>query len=74
MPEGPAWHRDLLTAAQGHQILTGTTMEALKPFLAFRHFFSHAYALDLDPQRMEPLVASADDVYQAVMQEIRGSL
>ena len=74
MPEGPAWHRDQLTAVQRHQILTEATTESLKPFLAFRHFFSHAYALDLDPQRMEPLVASAHDVCQAVMQEIGGSL
>jgi len=69
-PEGPAWHRDLLTAAQEHHILSGTTAESLKPFLAFRHFFSHAYALDLDPERIGPLVADAQAVFLGVMQDI----
>ena len=43
---------------------------SLKPFLAFRHFFSHAYALDLDPARIGPLVADAQAVFLAVMQDI----
>ncbi len=72
MPEGPAWHRDLLTAAQEHRVLSATTTGELRQFLAFRHFFSHAYALDLDPERIEPLVANARDVFQAVTQEIAG--
>ena len=74
IPEGPAWHRDLLAAAQEHRVLSKTTAEQLKQFLAFRHFFSHAYALDLDPQRMEPLVADAADMFQAVTQDMGGLL
>jgi uncharacterized protein YutE (UPF0331/DUF86 family) len=70
VPQGPAWHRDLLTVAAENQILTLDTAEELRPFLAFRHFFSHAYALDLDPQRMEPLVAGAADVFQAVVEDV----
>jgi uncharacterized protein YutE (UPF0331/DUF86 family) len=70
MPEGPAWHRDLLTSAEARQILTHATTEALKQYLAFRHFFSHAYALELDPERMEPLVARACDILQAVVREV----
>ena len=26
--------------------------------MAFRHFFTHAYAFDVDPQRLDPLVAN----------------
>ncbi|MCX5646632.1 MAG: hypothetical protein NTZ17_18420 [Phycisphaerae bacterium] len=74
IPEGSAWHRDLLTAAEKHRILSKTTAEELKQFLAFRHFFSHAYALDLDPRRMESLVADARDVFQAVLGDIETSL
>jgi hypothetical protein len=70
IPEGPAWHRDLLTAAQERRVLSETTAERLKQFLAFRHFFSHAYALDLDPQRMESLVADARKVFEAVTENI----
>jgi hypothetical protein len=42
--------------------------------LAFRHFFSHAYALDLDPGRMESLVADAKHVFHGVMQDINEML
>jgi hypothetical protein len=70
IPGGPAWHRELLTAAEEHRLLAQTTAEQLKPFLAFRHFFSHAYALDLDPRRMEVLVADAVLAFQAVVKDV----
>lgn len=70
VPDGPAWHRDLLMAAVKCGILREMTVEQLKRFLAFRHFFSHGYALALDPERMEPLVADAPAVFEAVRQEM----
>ena len=30
--------------------------DKLVPYMAFRHFFTHAYGFDLDPQRLAPLV------------------
>jgi len=33
-------------------------LELAKVYLAFRPFFSHAYAFDIEPQRMKPLVAN----------------
>jgi hypothetical protein len=70
IPDGPAWHRDLLTASVELGILSETTAGELRPFLAFRHFFSHAYALDLDPKRMSPLVVRAADVFQSVKKDV----
>jgi hypothetical protein len=72
--EGPAWHRDLLTTSARHQILSEVTAGELKRFLAFRHFFSHAYALDLDPARMESLVTDARGAFQAVVADINRRL
>lgn len=42
----------------------------LKEYLAFRHFFSHAYALDLYPERMEPLVERCEEAYIFFKNEI----
>ena len=56
LPTGEAWHRDLLVRAVEQQILSATTHRELAPYLAFRHFFAHAYGFDIDPERLEPLV------------------
>lgn len=56
-------------AAVENDILHEATVEDLKRFLAFRHYFSHGYALDLDPERMESLIVVALDVFQAVKRE-----
>ena len=56
LPEGPSWHLDLLAKAVSNNIITDSTAKELKRYLAFRHFFSHAYSFDLDKERMIPLV------------------
>ncbi len=70
VPSGPSWHRNLLLATAAADILSPPLMERLKRYLAFRHFFSHAYALDLYPGRMEPLVVDIVDVYESFRIEI----
>lgn len=64
IPSGSSWHRDLLLTAGQTNILSGELIVGLSRFLAFRHFFSHAYALDLSPERMAPLALDAADVFQ----------
>ena len=36
-------------------VLSGATAGALRRLLGFRHFFRHAYAVDLDGARLEEL-------------------
>jgi hypothetical protein len=71
-PEGPDWHQALLASmaldveSVRPAVLSGPALAALRRLLGFRHFFRHAYAVDLDGERLEELrqlaVASRDVV------------
>lgn len=63
VPTGPSWHRDLITRALERNIITGNTAKDLQRYLAFRHFFSHAYALDLKADYVKPLAKDAQSVF-----------
>ena len=61
LPEGPDFHKTLLDAAglsiEGvrEPLLSETTVRALHDLRAFRHFVRHAYAVDLDAERLADL-------------------
>ena len=71
LPSGAAWHRDLLQSACTHGIISAKLRDRLVPFMAFRHFFTHAYGFDLDPQRLQPLVREVCPVYVSFKKEVR---
>lgn len=83
VPRGETWHRDLLSQAVVElpqtrpSILPRTLLPSLVALLAFRHFFRHAYGVDLDPVRLraemdrmkalERPVADALDAFDAFL-------
>jgi hypothetical protein len=74
VPQGELWHRDLLIAAVKRQIMSNRLPDDLKRYLAFLHFFTHGYALDLFPERMEPLVRDAESVFSKFKGEIETAM
>ncbi len=63
IPDGQSWHKDLLDDAVSGNLISESLANELKRFLAFRHFFSHGYALDLISDRLEPLVRDARQIF-----------
>jgi hypothetical protein len=74
VPQGESWHRDLLIAAVEKGIRSYRLLDDLKRYLAFRHFFGHGYALNLFPERMEPLVRNAEPVFIKFKGEIEKAM
>ncbi len=72
--QGESWHRDLLLKATEENILSEALSDELKRYLAFRHFFSHGYAIDLSPDRMEPLISAVRDIFKSFKIEIDKAL
>jgi uncharacterized protein YutE (UPF0331/DUF86 family) len=70
LPTGNSWHRDLLNLAVEEGVISLSMRDKLGEHLAFRHFFIHAYALDLHPEKMEPLVRQCENVYTIFKEEI----
>jgi len=70
LPQGESWHRDLLLKTVEENILSEALSDELKRYLAFRHFFSHGYAIDLSSDRMEPLISAIQDVFKRFKIEI----
>jgi uncharacterized protein YutE (UPF0331/DUF86 family) len=76
LPTGEFWHKELLETASKVGVLSDETSLRIRDYMAFRHFFTHAYAFDLDPQRLEPLVANlngVDTAFRRDMEKVDGS-
>ncbi len=74
LPEGGSWHKELLNLAKANKIISESTLLQLGEYLAFRHFFSHAYALDLYAGKMEPLVENIEITYKNFKKDISSFL
>ena len=68
-PISSSWHRDLLILASEENLITGTTRKRLAKYLAFRHFFVHAYSFLLDERELKLLVDDVSDTYRAFEEE-----
>jgi hypothetical protein len=76
MPEGAAWHRQLLDDATLQlprirpAVLSEPTARMLEPYLAFRHRFRNLYLFDLDTRLVLPLLAGAPTAWAAASADL----
>ena len=70
IPSSDSWHQDLLMQAADKGIITETIKKQLAKYLAFRHFFIHAYGFLLDEEELKLLVENVFGVYSSFMTEI----
>jgi hypothetical protein len=70
IPEGKSWHKELIESAIKEEIITDNCKDQLGHYLAFRHFFSHAYALDLYSDKIEPLVENMAETFRLFKSDI----
>ena len=70
LPQGHSWHKDLLKIAVERKIISDLTINQIGEYLAFRHFYSHAYVFDLYAEKLEPLVENIEKVYTDFKKDI----
>lgn len=70
-----SWHKKLLEGVQNpaHNripIITKTTGNMLAQYLAFRHFFRHAYGFQMDWDKMKHLTSNLPEIWESVKKDL----
>lgn len=75
LPSGYDWHKRLLErmAIQREErpaVISQESARYLEEYLAFRHVVRNIYGYELEPQRIDPLVARSKKVYEKFHAEV----
>lgn len=75
LPVGANWHRRLLihmgqSTSHRNVVLSATILGELSSYLAFRHFFRHAYSFLLDWTKIKPLVLTMPTIWNSTKHDV----
>jgi hypothetical protein len=75
LPSSYDWHRRLLIRMANPQaerpaVLTSETAKQLEEYLAFRHVVRNIYGFELNPRRLDNLLASYDQTWFAIERDM----
>ncbi|MFH0925217.1 MAG: hypothetical protein V1872_06235 [bacterium] len=69
-----SWHKDLVNLSVSKNIISKETSQNFQKYLAFRHYFSHAYAIELHSERLEDLVHNVQKTFNDFYEDISNYL
>lgn len=70
IPNSSTWHKDLLELALAGGIIDEDLSKELFKYLAFRHFFVHAYGFMMDETQLKPLSKNIPGVWSRFLSGI----
>lgn len=70
IPESATWHKELLNLSVSEGIISEKLSDQLYEYLAFRHFFVHAYGFMLDESQLEVLANNIPEIWLQFTKEI----
>ena len=71
IPKSETWHKDLINLSVSNEIIPEKLSDSLYEYLAFRHFFVHAYGFMLEEAHLENLVENIPDIWSQFLSEIK---
>lgn len=74
LPEGPAWHQDLINSSINENIISEVLAEEISEYMGFRHFVAHGYAFNLNTERIQELTDSVLNTFKKFKEEINKSI
>lgn len=76
VPDGPHWHRALLDQMASSitdirpPVISGEVRRQLGPYRGFRHVVRNVYAVELDPDQIEPLLRRLPTMSTTIIDEL----
>ncbi len=70
LPEGPAWHQDLINSSVNENIISEVLAEEISEYMGFRHFVAHGYAFNLDTEKLQELTDNVLNTFKKIKEEI----
>lgn len=74
LPEGPAWHQDLINSSVNERIISEVLAEEISEYMGFRHFVAHGYAFNLNTERLQELTDNVLNTFKKFKEKINKNI
>ncbi len=74
LPEGPAWHQDLINSSVNENIISEALAEEISEYMGFRHFVAHGYVFNLNTEKLQELTNNVLNTFKKFKEEINKNI